>query len=129
MFASLRRWIGGNSRPLPYRARLQFEPLEDRRTPSATPDIVVKSVTTADSRRVTVNYEVKNSAVDVIPLSLVRSADNRFDALDVPLAPEAELDGSLGLHSVTISLDKPLAINPSQPFVLARIDAADTLVE
>jgi hypothetical protein len=95
----------------------------------AVPDIVVDSVTTVDSRSVTVTYEVKGLALDEVPLRLVRSADNHFDAGDLSLAPVDELDGSLGTHTVTLDLAQPLGINPSRPFVLAQVDAANTIFE
>jgi hypothetical protein len=87
----------------------------------AVPDISVQSITTTDSRSLTVTYTVADSAVDEVPIGFYRSSNNTFGG-DKSFAPVANEPGDVGTHTVTINLSQPLAINPSQPFVLVQAD-------
>jgi hypothetical protein len=95
----------------------------------AVPDVIMDSVTTADSRGITVTYEVTGLALGSVSMSLVRSTDARFDSGDQSIAPIVNLDGGVGTHTVTVALATPLAINPSRPFVIAQLDPSNTIVE
>src|SRR5262249_48861488 len=65
--------------------RPQVEDLEGRALPSALgPAIVMDSATTADSRSVTFEYDVKNANLgQSVVFGLYRSANDQFDPSDV----------------------------------------------
>src|SRR5262249_18299037 len=116
-----------------------IEGLEDRRLPSsALPDIAMISATTADSKGVTAEYEVRAGAVGQrTQFEVVRSADDRSDPTDVPVGsaqfaapgqPGETLDASgkpalaPGHHQVTIALPGGLPPDPKHPYVLVVAD-------
>ncbi|GAC1475314.1 MAG: hypothetical protein NVSMB9_27540 [Isosphaeraceae bacterium] len=121
------------------RNKPSIEGLEDRRLMStALPDIVMVSARTVDSRGLTIEYDVKNAPIDrPVHFGVYRSADDRFDAKDVPVGsltivppslPGATVDEngnpatSVGHHKLTAPLPGGLSINPKHPFVLVVAD-------
>src|SRR5262249_18720817 len=87
------------------------------------------SLSTSDSRSLTISYEVKNFSFDSVAVNLVRSGDARFDIYDKAIQPTLNLPGDEGTHTVTVDLAAPLAINPSRPFVMAQVDPLNTILE
>src|SRR4051812_25667249 len=75
------------ARPRTSRRGLVFEGLEDRRLLTASlPDIALTSATTSDSKSVTVEYDVTPQDLGApISFGVFRSADDRFDAGDLPV--------------------------------------------
>ena len=96
--------------------------------------VVVDSVTTVDSKSVTVTYDVNTPPTAANPLvfGVYRSTDATFDSTDEPVgagtfAPPA-LDDSgqpsaaVGHHTATIPIAGGLPENPQHPYVLAVAD-------
>jgi hypothetical protein len=136
------------------RHRPDFEALERRRplavalalAPTAATPVVMESATTADSRSVTIVYDVVTPPGPADPLSfqIDRSALARFDASAQPVGgetivapgpgdgtPTLDLDGqpaaSPGQHRLTIPIPGGLTLNPEHPYVLAVADPAAAL--
>ncbi|MEO6811639.1 MAG: hypothetical protein ABI353_21205 [Isosphaeraceae bacterium] len=124
----------------------RLEVLEDRRLLTvARPDIVMTAASTADSRGVTVVYDLNGADLDrPFEVGLYRSADDRFDPSDRLIAAETvaapaptgiptDLDGApagaLGTHRLTIEVPGGLTPDPSRPFVLAVADPANVIPE
>jgi hypothetical protein len=110
---------------------------------SATP-VVMESATTADSRSVTIVYDVVVPPGPADPLSfqIDRSAVAWFDASALPVGgemivapgdgtPTLDLDGqpaaSPGQHRLTIPIPGGLTLNPEHPYVLAVADPTAAL--
>jgi hypothetical protein len=107
---------------------------------AATP-VIMESATTADSRSVTIVYDVVVPPGPADPLSfqIDRSAVPQFDASSLPVGGETvvapgdgrtmlDLDGqpaaSPGQHRLTIPIAGGLTLNPEHPYVLAVADTA-----
>jgi hypothetical protein len=95
----------------------------------AVPDIAIQSITTTDSRSVTVTYSVSVVSLPEVPLGLYRGNSATFTTSDQSFAPVTELPGGLGSHTVTISLSKAMLIDPANPYVLAQIDPGKVIPE
>jgi hypothetical protein len=112
---------------------------------AATP-VVMESATTADSRSVTIVYDVVVPPGHVDPLSfqIDRSAVPRFDASALSVGgemivapgagdgtPTLDLDGqpaaARGQHRLTIPIPGGLTLNPEHPYVLVVADPAAAL--
>lgn len=125
-----------------------IEGLEDRNLLSAAmPDIAMVSATTADSRGVTFEYDVKNAGVDApILFAIDRSAEAGPNKDEVPVGSltvvppgpaggqgTLDLDGrsatALGDHRVTVPLPGGLPPDPTHPFVLVTADPNNTIQE
>jgi len=103
---------------------------------SLGPSVVLDSVTTLDSRSVTIEYDVPQPGLDQSwELGLYRSSDDRFDPSDPavtrlavggPGAPAVDDDGisplAAGHHRLTVPLPEGLPPNPEHPYVLAVAD-------
>jgi hypothetical protein len=101
--------------------------------------LVVTSASTADSRGVTVSYQVNTRAKPVQPLTfgVYRSADGLLGVDDPLLGTETVTAGTLddagkpadapGTHSLTVPLPGGLAPNPRHPFVIAAANPADAI--
>jgi hypothetical protein len=104
----------------------------------------MESATTADSRSVTIVYDVVVPPGPADPLSfqIDRSAVPQFDASPLPVGgetivapgdgtPTLDLDGqpaaSPGQHRLTIPIAAGLTLNPEHPYVLAVADPAAAL--
>ena len=121
------------------RRKPAVESLEGRRLPSAsTPDLVVRSATTADSKSVTIQYDL-NAGATLAPLTfgVYRSADPRLDATSIPVAtvpispsvaPVLDAEGvpatAPGPHTLTVALPGGLPPNPLHPFVVVVANPA-----
>jgi hypothetical protein len=105
--------------------------LEPRQLLSATPAaLVMQSATTADSKGVTIQYDVTGPLGAGVPLTfgVYRSTDNQFSPDDVTVGSEtipatatddAEQPATaLGEHTLTIPLAGGLPDNPEHPYVL-----------
>ena len=136
-----RRFLIGSRRPVADRLPRSYRPgaegLEPREvlsTVASPPPVVVDSVTTNDSRSVTVTYNVDTPPTASNPLvfGVYRSTDASFDPDDEPvgpgpLAPPALDDGgqpssAVGRHTTTIPVPGGLPENPQHPYVLAVAD-------
>jgi hypothetical protein len=112
--------------------------------PSAATPVVMESATTADSRSVTIVYDVVVPPGPTDPLSfqIDRSAVAQFDASALPVGgetivapgdgtPTLDLDAqpaaSPGQHRLTIPIPGGLTLNPEHPYVLAVADPAAAL--
>ena len=126
----LLRDLAARVRRRPRRRRgLVIEGLEPRRALDASltaPAVLVDSVTTADSRSVTVDYElnVARDAADPLAFGIYRSSDARFDASDVELGAASVAAAGVGHHQLTIALPNGLPPDPERPYVLAVADPA-----
>lgn len=126
--------------------RPQVEGLESRELlTAAVPDIAMTSATTADSRSITFNYQIKNAPVtQPFQFGVYRSADPTFDATDIPVdtmavvpagQPGATLDqygiaaASQGDHKITLDLPNGLPPDPQHPYVLVVADPQKALTE
>jgi hypothetical protein len=108
--------------------------------------VVVSSATTADSRGVTVSYQVNSPPDPAHPLvfGVYRSADNKLDAIDILLGTETlsatgagqatpvlddagRLADAVGPHTLTIPLSGGLPPNPAHPYVIVAADPSDAL--
>jgi hypothetical protein len=151
LIAPWRRRSDGAGTPSPRRpgrrGRPRFEGLEARRvltSPVPPLAIMLDSVSTPDSRGVTVDYDVNvfPDAVHPFAIGVYRSADDRFDGNDAPLAESVlnapgrgqatvTLDDQgqpaalPGHHTLTIPVPGGLTLNPSRPYVLAVANPAD----
>ncbi|MBX6314613.1 MAG: hypothetical protein IRY99_17120, partial [Isosphaeraceae bacterium] len=98
--------------------RFRFEGLEPRDLPAAIlPDVALTSATTADSRSVTLAYDIRDAALaQPLEIGLYRSADDQFDAGDLPIGSmiinppdgaaatrdqDGQPAGSIGPHRLT----------------------------
>jgi hypothetical protein len=107
------------------------EGLESRQLMSATPvTVVMQSATTADSKGVTIQYDVTGPLDASVPLTfgVYRSSDNQFSPDDVTVGsqtiPTSATDDAgqpvtaPGEHTLTIPLAGGLPDNPEHPYVL-----------
>ncbi|AGA30994.1 lipase family protein [Singulisphaera acidiphila] len=108
---------------------------------SLDPAVVLDSVSTLDSRGVTIEYHVANGDLgQPFELGVYRSADDRFDSSDLtvrtltiggPGAPALDDNGvaplAEGHHRLTLSLPDGLPPTPSHPYVLAVADPSSAL--
>jgi len=103
----------------------------------AVPAVVVDSASTADSRGVTVDYDV-NDASAPLAFGVYRSADATLDGGDAPVAAPVSiapgtLDASggsataVGHHELTVPLPGGLPPVPERPYVLVAADPAAAL--
>jgi hypothetical protein len=121
---------------------LHVEALETRQVLSATvPAVTVDSATTADSRSVTVAYDVAGAPTGNTPLTfgVYRSAQATFDASAIPVgsdtlvasSPTLDLNSqpatAPGHHELTIPLPDGLPLNPTHPYVLVVANPTQTL--
>jgi hypothetical protein len=125
-----------------------IEGLEERRLPSAVlPDIALVSASTADSKSVTVVYDINSNNVDKnFNIQVDRSADGQIDstALSVTeftvVAPGTgqgppTLDNSgqpaanEGPHTLTIPIAGGLPPNPQHPYVVVDADPQNAVAE
>lgn len=145
MWFSLRRRRDG--RAASRRAgRARLEVLEGRRLlTAARSDIAMITASTADSRAVSVVYDVNGADLDrPFEVGLYRSADDRFDSTDrlvaaatvaapAPTGVPTDLDGkpagALGTHRLTIEVPGGLYPDPSRPYVLAVADPSNVIPE
>jgi hypothetical protein len=119
-----------------------LETLASRELLSALgPAIVMDSVSTLDSRGVTIEYDVRNGDLgQPFELGVYRSADDRFDPTDPtvdtvtvggPGTPTLDDNGlsplAQGHHRLTFSLPGGLPPNPEHPYVLAVADPSRAL--
>lgn len=107
---------------------------------SGSPDIMMNSVSTSDSRSVTFNYTVANADVGQ-PFNVViyRATTNQFNPNDPNFAadyqPVAETtvsaaNATAGAQgSVTVPIPGGLPPEPSHPYVLAVADPSETIPE
>ncbi len=134
---------GARRRVLP-----SLETLESRLVLSAlggSPAVTMLSAAATDSRSVTINYRVNQTADVNQPLqfSVYRSTDSQFDSSDTLVSTwttgtqaqgqgqvSATLDaagqpaGALGIHQLTIPLPAGLPPDPQKPYVLVVADPA-----
>ncbi|MCI0376494.1 MAG: LamG domain-containing protein [Gemmataceae bacterium] len=94
----------------------------------AIPDIVIHSITTHDSRSVSIDYEVLNAAVTSVPIRIHRSEGPLIDDND-PLLLEKTVPGAMGRQTQTLALPEPLHIDPSHPYIIAKADPGNLLIE
>ena len=106
------------------RSLIAAESLDARRLLST---LSVLSASTADSRGVTVDYQVAEAGDPPPSFAVYRSADAAFDATDqllgmpvvVPALDESGLTSAgVGVHRVTIPIAGGLPINPEHPYVV-----------
>src|SRR4051812_6170422 len=85
--SAVRHAFGASERKKARGLRASIESLEDRcLMASSSPDVAMVSAMTADSRGVTVDYEVQGGAIPrPITFGVYRSADDRFDPSDIPV--------------------------------------------
>jgi hypothetical protein len=112
--------------------------------PTVAIPVIMESATTADSRSVTIDYDVivPPGPADPLSFQIDRSAVARFDATALPVGgdtivapgdgtPTLDLDGqpaaSPGEHRLTIPIPGGLTLNPEHPYVLAVADPAAAL--
>jgi hypothetical protein len=125
-----------NSVRAPRRLRPRIEGLEGRALLAGDlPALALTSATTADSRGVTFEYDVTGGDIgQAVDFGIYRSADDRFDAADVPIGAgslgPAGLDDqgrpetAVGHHRLTAAVAGGLTPNPEHPFVLVVADPA-----
>jgi hypothetical protein len=99
---------------------------------SITPDIVVDSVSTVDSRELTVTYEINTPSLDApfaIDLARSTTAPSGTNSTDgnLPIASFEIDDLSPGTYTKTVDLTDPLVPDPQLPYVLAAADPQGTL--
>lgn len=121
------------------------EALEPRQLlTTAAPDIAMLGATTPDSRQVVFDYRIDAAGLDhPVQIGVYRSADDRFDSTDEPIAattlrPAGSAGESLdlagqpalaaGAHQAAVAPADGLPINPARPYVLvvANPDPAAT---
>ena len=116
--------------------RPEAERLEGRALLSAAPPtLVVESASTADSRSVTVVYQVQNAPLPgPVTFGIDRSADGQIDATAETLGSVTRtLDdngqpaSAVGTHQLTVLLPQGLPPDPARPFVMAVADPAHAL--
>lgn len=111
------------------RAMPRLEPLHTRQLlAAASPSVVMMAATTADSRGVTITYDVEAVRTTPITVGFYRSADAAFSTDDVPVEsvvalPTVDSSGSattsVGAHTVTVPVAGGLPLNPERPYVVA----------
>src|SRR5262249_3129257 len=126
------------------RRRAVLEALEARQLLTTVPAVLVDSASTADSRGVTIEYDVNTPPDATHPLNfgIFRSADNQYSAEDSAVGDEAivapgagtptlddlgQVAASAGHHRLTISLPDGLPPDPKRPYVLAVANPAAAL--
>ncbi|WP_406693894.1 hypothetical protein V5E97_22920 [Singulisphaera sp. Ch08] len=122
--------------------RPSIEALERRELQAVLgPAVVLDSISTLDSRGVTIEYDVLNSDLSQpFELGIYRSADDRFDSADlaVETLTVGEEGGSAlddlgasslaqGHHRLTLTLPDGLPPTPEHPYVLAVADPSLTV--
>lgn len=134
----MRRAFRARPKRLGWLLRPGIEALEHRELLAALgPSVVLDSVSTLDSRGVTLEYEVRNGDLaQPFELGVYRSTDDRFDAaadlavetltVGGPGTPALDDNGvsplAQGHHRITLSLQNGLPPTPAHPYVLAVAD-------
>ena len=124
-----------SSRPVTRSAFALVETLEGRllMTAQLAPNIVMDSISTLDSKSLTVNYEVHDHALNrPLDIGVYRSSDATTgagsEALTTLSIPTGSLDAkgisatSVGSHQVTLALPEGLPPAPMHPYVVAVAD-------
>jgi probable HAF family extracellular repeat protein len=100
----------------------------------AIPDIVVKDVSTTDSKSLTVSYDINNADVaSPFTIGFYRSATSQFDPLHNLRLGTISVSGadatSGSAHSKTLALPVGLPWNTDMPYVLAVANPDNSVVE
>jgi hypothetical protein len=107
----------------PIRRRLQLESLEDRKLLSATPNLVMDTLTRLDSTSIQYQYEVQNAPVtESFPVNFYRSSDATLDPSDILIGADTvtPAQATVGTHvSPVAHLTMGFAPDPLHKYILA----------
>jgi hypothetical protein len=145
-------WLGDlgaprlNRRPDRRARRPAVESVESRALLSTMlPDVVMDSATTADSRSVTITYDINNTSLSQpLTFGVYRSAEDHVDSGSVSVAtatvspstaaaPTRDTAGQpatgQGHHELNIYLPDGLPPDPSHPYVVVAADPSHTIAQ